>query len=155
MATGTLLRPHRTPRVIAKPGKTFKIRLPLDITVNSIFIRKTKRTSKRRRCSKRNRLDANGRRLPKCYRTIRLNIPINLLVPTNVETAAVETDRVHTVHSSEIQTPLSFGGLPQEFFQSEVAIGDPVRSRRVKRTGDNYNSENVPRIRQTNPIFTD
>lgn len=102
--TGTLLRPAKVPQVYSVPGKTREYRIPLSITVNSIFIRSLRSAEEQRRCMQRNRIARLNHQInPQCQNVIRLNIPLDLIIPKNVESSAVE----HENTSPDFVDPLA------------------------------------------------
>lgn len=142
------------PQVFAVAGTTRQYRLPLLINVNSIFIRSLRTDEEQRLCVQRNRMARlNNQINPQCQSVVRLNIPLDLIIPTNVETTAIEHET-----SPEIVDPLAlinygpnaYGNnrLPQDLYRMNYAVGDPVRARRVKRAPE-------MRFKRSNPLFMD
>lgn len=150
--TGTLLRPKRVPTVRAVSGRTRQYRLPLLITVNSIFIRSMRTPEEQRLCLQQNRLARmNNQFNPRCQNVIRLNIPLDLIIPTNVESTAIEHE-----NSADIIDPLSvinygpnaYLNGRQDLYRMNYAVGDPRRARRVKRGPEVL-------FKRSNPLFMD
>lgn len=153
--TGTLLRPKRVPTVRAVSGRTRQYRLPLYITVNSIFIRSMRTAEEQRLCLQQNRLARmNNQFNPRCQNVIRLNIPLDLIIPTNVESTAIEHE-----NSADIIDPLSVvnygpaymnpnSRMAQDMYRMNYAVGDPRRARRVKRGPEIL-------FKRSNPLFMD
>lgn len=144
------------PQVFAVAGKTRQYRLPLLINVNSIFIRSLRTDEEQRLCVQRNRMARlNNQINPQCQSVVRLNIPLDLIIPTNVETTAIEHET-----NPEIVDPLALinygpnaylsgnNRMPQDLYRMNYAVGDPVRARRVKRGPE-------MRFKRSNPLFMD
>lgn len=158
--TATLLKPKRTPNVVAQSGRTVKYHLPLVITVNSIFVRSL---VDKHTCVKG---DAFIPGLPmgkqfrqQCSRRIRINIPLNVIAPGEVESTAIDNDSEHVVETSGASREIQMSRLsPEEFYNAQTQIdpGEAVRMRRNKRY-DNVGPYDryADRPRRANPLFSD
>lgn len=151
--TGTLLRPKRVPQVYGVAGKTRQYRLPLLINVNSIFIRSLRSDEEQRLCMQRNRVARlNNQINPQCQSVIRLNIPLDLILPTNVETTAIEHETNPEIDPLALINygPNAYGNnrMTPDLYRMNYAVGDPVRARRVKRGAE-------IRFKRSNPLFMD
>lgn len=149
--TGTLLRPTYVPRIYAAPAKSQQYHVPFLINVNSIFIRSLRNADEQRLCVQRNHMARlNNQINPQCQTLIRLNIPVDLIIPTNVESTVVDNDSPPDV--IEPMTLINYGGsnnrMAQDLYRMNYAVGDPMRARRVKRTPE-------VRFKRSNPLFTD
>lgn len=154
--TGTLLRPQHVPQIFAVAGKTRQYNVPLLITVNSIFIRSLRTDEERRLCIQSNRLARQKHQInPQCQNVMRLNIPLDLIIPTNIESTAIEHE-----NSPDAIDPLALinygpnaylngnSRMTQDLYQMNYAVGDPVRARRVKRGPQIH-------FKRSNPLFAD
>lgn len=150
---GTIVKPIKIPHLRATPGKITRFRVPLEFSVNSHLIRKlTAQSSKYILCSKKTKVETwtpESLASPPCIRSIRLTVPIELDVPINVESILDDPDSsLNDDHRKQIDSTVgvqTFDGSEQlyarsrgnSFYRSQMAVGDPMRARRIKRTNDN------------------
>lgn len=139
---GTLVKPLRVPNIKSTPGKTTKFHVPLEITVNSHLVRRINaHSNKYRLCSKKSKFTnwhPSSKLSPPCEIVMNILVPIALEIPINTESIVEDVGR-----HSDIVEPIkrtfdgpekSFARLQDDYYASQVAIGDPIRARRTKRT---------------------
>lgn len=144
----SLVQPQRIPRIKAIAGKAKTYRIPLEITVNSHLIRRiTAINRKYRLCSKKSNV-RDWRKLkqsPPCITILNLSVPIELEVPINVESIVEEMAQPmerdiddYEPYKSAKQTfdgsEKVFARTQDDYYRSQMPIGDPIRSKRTKRT---------------------
>lgn len=145
---GTLEKPVRMPRIISTPGKTTKFRIPLEFTVNSHLIRRINtQNPKYRLCSRKSKVNEwqpNTNRLPPCVTIMNVFVPIQLMIPINVETIVENTEQ-HIVQDTDVDdnkyakrvfdgSEKNFARTQDDYYRSQMAVGDPIRAKRTKRT---------------------
>lgn len=149
--TATLTKPTRTPQIKATPGKTTIFRLPLEITVNSHLIHRINtQNSKYRLCSKKTKVrewrnNPNAQQSPPCVTLLNLFVPIELEVPINVESIVEESGRLndgdivpYKYAERTFDGPEKiFARTQDDYYRSQLAVGDPIRAKRTKRTASN------------------
>lgn len=147
-AIASLVKPVRTPHIRSTPGIATKYHVPLEITVNSHLIRRINtQNSKYQLCSNKSILREwrpNSKQSPPCVRYLKVFIPIELEVPINIESIVDEVERPierdidvepyeyakRTFDGSE----KLFARSHDDYYHSQVATGDQIRSKRTKRT---------------------
>lgn len=151
--TATLTKPTHTPQIKATPGKTTTFRIPLEITVNSHLIHRINiQNSKYRLCSKKTKIrewrnNPNTQQTPPCVTLLNLFVPIELEVPINVESIVEESGRTIEKEADLVPYKYSertfdgpekmFARTQDDYYRSQMAVGDPIRAKRTKRTASN------------------
>ena len=129
-------KPVRIPRITATPGKSTKMSLPLEFTVNSNLIRRINtQSSKYRVCTKKSQMHEwrpNIQLSPPCVTYLNLLVPIELEIPINIESIAEEPGVVPFDGPEKL-----FARTQNDYYRTQTAIGDPVRSKRMKRVPPN------------------
>lgn len=140
---GTLVKPLRLPHIKSTPGKTTKFRVPLEVTVNSHLIRRLNtHDTKYRLCSKKSKFSEwhpNSKHSPPCTLITNILVPIALEIPINIESIVEDVGpRSDITESIKVRTfdgpEKTFARLQDDYYSSQVAVGDPIRARRTKRT---------------------
>lgn len=146
----TLTKPARTPQIKSTPGKTTTFRVPLEITVNSHLIHRINiQNSKYRLCSKKTKIrewhkNPNTQQTPPCVTLLNLFVPIELEVPINVESIVEPIEKDADVVVPYKYSERTFDGPEKiyarsqdDYYRSQMAVGDPIRAKRTKRTASN------------------
>lgn len=142
---GTLVKPLRLPHIKSTPGKTTKFRVPLEVSVNSHLIRRINtHSTKYRLCSKKSKFHEwhpDSKRSPPCTLIMNILVPIALEIPINVESIVEDVGPHNDINEPIKRAMVAFDGpektfarLQDDYYGSQVAVGDPIRARRTKRT---------------------
>lgn len=129
-------KPARIPRITATPGKSTKSSLHLEFTVNSNLVRRINtQSSKYRVCTKKSKMNEwrpNTDQSPPCVTYLNLLVPIELEVPINIESIVEEPGAVSFDGPEKL-----FARTQNDYYHTQTAIGDPIRSKRKKRVPTN------------------
>lgn len=144
------MKPVRNPYAKATAGRTKQFQMPLEITVNNHLIRRINtNNSKYRLCARKSKVNGwqpNTERSPPCITILNVLVPIEVEVPINVESIVLEDAERQVEQDIDVE-PLSksakqsydgseksFARTQNNYYRSQLAIGDPIRSKRNKRT---------------------
>lgn len=140
----SLVKPDYLPHIKANLGKTEEFHLPLDVDVNSQLIREISTPNRKYRlCSESAgfpewRLNS-GYSSP-CITSMNQFVPVELDVESIVGGSQRPIEETVDMKPSKYVgltfdgSEESFARLQNDYYRSEVAVGDPIRSKRTKRT---------------------
>lgn len=152
-ALETIVTALRAPPHITVPaGEAKKFRIPLEITVDSQQIRRLDSAKTKYRWCQKNRnsteWQSSARQSRPCNIYVNLFLPIRLEMSIDIEPfegnaenpvaqKTLHSERNHLTQSISMQSfdgsEKSFARLRDEYYRSQMAYGDPIRSKRTKR----------------------